>query len=196
MRGGEWSIFQSRYEPIHPRLGEFFAHLNRQAQWVRLCLRARLRPGPCQTVLDGPPAAQRLADRAYRARWLCAALERLALGCRRCLCRAFRLDRLSVSDLLLLDRGYPARWLVAALNQRGIPFCMRVEKSGNSGFACVRDFLRSGLSEQVVTLRAVDRRDAIDFECPSAPQTVRLVRHIAPNGQVPFISRTETHCPR
>ena len=95
-----------------------------------------------------------------------------------------------------LTGATPARWLMAALNQRGIPFCMRVEKSGNSGFTCVRDFLRSGLSEQVVTLRAVERRDAIDFECPSEPQTVRLVRHIAPNGQVPFISRTETHCPR
>ena len=94
------------------------------------------------------------------------------------------LDRLSSTDLLLLDRGYPARWLVAVLNQRGIPFCMRVEKSGNSGFTCVREFLRSGLAEQVVTLRAADRRDVIDFECPSSPQTVRLVRHIAPNGQV------------
>lgn len=94
------------------------------------------------------------------------------------------LDRLSSSDLLLLDRGYPARWLVAALNQRGIAFCMRVEKSGHSGFACVREFLRSGLAEQVVTLRAADRRDCLDFECPSEPQTVRLVRHIAPNGQV------------
>ena len=94
------------------------------------------------------------------------------------------LDRLSSKDLLLLDRGYPSRWLVAVLNQRGIAFCMRVEKSGNSGFACVRDFLRSGLFEQVVTLRAADRRDVIDFECPSEPQTVRLVRHIAPNGQV------------
>ena len=94
------------------------------------------------------------------------------------------LDLLSDGDLLLLDRGYPARWLVAALNQRGIPFCMRVEKTGNSGFACVRDFLRSGLTEKVVTLRATDRRDVIDFECPSEPQTVRLVRHVAPNGQV------------
>ena len=94
------------------------------------------------------------------------------------------LDRLCGTDLLLLDRGYPARWLVAALNQRGIPFCMRVEKTGNSGFACVRDFLRSGLLEQVVTLPAADRRDVIDFECPSEPQTVRLVRHIAPNGQI------------
>ena len=48
---------------------------------------------------------------------------------------------------------------------------------------CVRDFLRSGLAEQIVTLRAADRRDALDFECASEPQTVRLVRHIAPNGQ-------------
>ena len=36
---------------------------------------------------------------------------------------------------------------------------MRVEKTGNTGFACVRDFLRSGLAEQIVTLRAADRRD-------------------------------------
>ena len=93
------------------------------------------------------------------------------------------LDRLCSSDLLLLDRGYPSRWLVAVLNQRAIPFCMRVEKSGNTGFTCVRDFLRGGLAEQIVTLRAADRRDALDFECPSEPQTVRLVRHIAPNGQ-------------
>jgi hypothetical protein len=94
------------------------------------------------------------------------------------------IDRLCSTDLLLMDRGYPALWMVAVLNQRGIPFCMRVEKSGNSGFACVRDFLRSGLAEQVLTLRAPDRRDVIDYECPRAPQTVRLVRNIAPNGKV------------
>ena len=94
------------------------------------------------------------------------------------------LDRLSSTDLLLLDRGYPGRWLVAVLNGRAIPFCMRVEKSGNSGFTCVRDFLHRGLSEQVVTLRAADRRDVLDFQCPSEPQIVRLVRHIAPNGHV------------
>ncbi|MDP3708106.1 MAG: transposase, partial [Polaromonas sp.] len=62
--------------------------------------------------------------------------------------------------------------------------CMRVDRSANSGFTCVRDFLRSGLLEQVVTLRAADRRDVLDFGCPAETQTVRLVRHIAPNGQV------------
>jgi hypothetical protein len=61
---------------------------------------------------------------------------------------------------------------------------MRVEKAGDSGFACVRSFLRSGLDEQVVTLNAPGRRDADDYECPRAPQQVRLVRHVAPNGKV------------
>jgi hypothetical protein len=42
-----------------------------------------------------------------------------------------QLDILSSTDLLLLDRGYPACWMVAVLNQRGIPFCVRVEVSGN-----------------------------------------------------------------
>jgi hypothetical protein len=94
------------------------------------------------------------------------------------------LDRLREDDMLLLDRGYPSRWLVALLNQRGIRFCMRVEKSGDNGFKCVRDFLRSGLPEQVVTLSAPDRRDVIDFGCPATPQTVRLVRHQTPSGRV------------
>lgn len=33
-------------------------------------------------------------------------------------------------------------------------------------------------------MRAPDRRDAIDYECPATPQTVRLVRHVAPNGKI------------
>ncbi len=94
------------------------------------------------------------------------------------------LDRLSSSDLLLMDRGYPCCWLVSVLNQRSLAFCMRVEKSGNGNFACVRDFLRSGLTEQNVMLRAPNKRDCEDYACPSEAQTVRLVRHIAPNGSV------------
>lgn len=79
---------------------------------------------------------------------------------------------------------YPSRWLVAVLNARGIGFCMRVEKAGNAGFACVRDFLRSGDDERIVTLAPPDRRDATDYECPATPQTVRLVRHVASTGKV------------
>jgi len=47
----------------------------------------------------------------------------------------------------------------------------------------LRNFLRSWLAEQIVTLRAPVRRDVLDFGCSSKPQTVRLVRHVAPNAQ-------------
>ena len=87
-------------------------------------------------------------------------------------------------DLLLIARGYPCRWLPAALSQRGIGYCMRVERAVNAGFACARDFLRSGLSEAIVSLNATDRRDCADYECPSPPQTVRLVRPVASTGKV------------
>lgn len=94
------------------------------------------------------------------------------------------LDRLGAQDLLLLDRGFPCRWLVALLNRRGIAFCMRVEKAGNAGFACVRDFLRSGKHDAIVTLAAPTQRDATDYECLAEPQTVRLIRHVASTGKI------------
>jgi len=92
------------------------------------------------------------------------------------------LDRLSPDDLLLLDRGYPASWLVAVLNQRAIKFCMRVD-TYDGGYTCVREFVRSGAIERIVTLRAPNRQDALDYECPRKPQRVRLVRHVLPNGE-------------
>ncbi len=113
---------------------------------------------------------------------LAASLHSVHEGERRTLFQ--HLDRLSGGDLLLMDRGYPSRWLVAVLNARGIAFCMRVEKAGNAGFACVRDFLRSGEHECVVTLAAPARRDADDYACPATAQTVRLVRHVASTGKV------------
>lgn len=91
------------------------------------------------------------------------------------------LDQISSTDLLLLDRGYPGCWLVAALNQRNLPFCMRVD---NSGFTCVRNFLRSNQTEQIVILRPPSHRDARDYECRRESQTVRLVRHVSSNGNV------------
>ena len=61
---------------------------------------------------------------------------------------------------------------------------MRVEKSGNTGFACVREFLRSSLTEKIVALPVPNKRDANDDGCTRVAQSVRLVRHIAPNGAV------------
>ena len=92
------------------------------------------------------------------------------------------LDRLCPDDLLLLDRGYPASWLVAVLNQRAIKFCMRVDNT-DGGYACVREFVRSGAIERIVMLRAPNKQDALDYECPRKPQRVRLVRHVLPNGE-------------
>lgn len=94
------------------------------------------------------------------------------------------LDHLSCRDLLLMDRGYPCRWLPALLIQRGIGFCMRIDRSGPTAPACVRDFLRSGREDAIVTLPAPDHRDAADYECPATPQTVRLIRHRASTGSV------------
>ena len=92
------------------------------------------------------------------------------------------LDPLRPDDLLVLDRGFPCRWLVAALTARPIHFCIRCDSS--HGFKAVRQFLLSGLSEQVVTLPACIALDAADYECPATPTTVRLVRVVTPNGRV------------
>ena len=92
------------------------------------------------------------------------------------------LDLLKPDDLLVLDRGFPCRWLVAALTHRKIQFCMRCDSS--QGFRVVREFLRSGLPEQIVTLRAPSVADATDYECPAQPTPVRLVRVVTPSGQV------------
>jgi hypothetical protein len=59
------------------------------------------------------------------------------------------LHKLSADDLLVLDRGYPTRWLIAHLTQRCIHFCMRVDQTG---FVAVKAFLRSGATEQIITI--------------------------------------------
>ena len=92
------------------------------------------------------------------------------------------IENLRSDDVLLLDRGFPCRWLVSALTARAIPFCIRCDLS--QGFKAVREFMRSGQSEQVVVLRAPDARDAEDYECPATPTTVRLVRVVTPKGRV------------
>ncbi len=70
---------------------------------------------------------------------------------------------------LKIERGDAA----AALLQRGIRFCIRIEQSCNGGVPCVNQFLRFGLDEQTVTLRAMEppelRAHACDI-CPKAGQ--------------------------
>jgi hypothetical protein len=85
------------------------------------------------------------------------------------------LDRLSPNDILVLDRGYPALWLFAALLQRRHHFCMRAD---SLNFSAISAFRRSGLAEQIVTLRAPDKQDALDYELARTPSTVRLIRQV------------------
>lgn len=91
------------------------------------------------------------------------------------------LSHLATDDLLVLDRGYPAYWLFALLLQRQRHFCMRVETS----WPIVKNFLRSGQSDAVVTIRpsSVYRAEFQARGVPLAPFQVRLVRVLLPTGQ-------------
>ena len=85
------------------------------------------------------------------------------------------LDKLRHNDILVLDRGYPAYWLFAALTQRGRHFCMRAD---SLNFGAIRTFRRSGLAEQIVTLPAPGKQDALDYEIAATPCQVRLIRQV------------------
>jgi hypothetical protein len=91
------------------------------------------------------------------------------------------LDQLETDDLLVLDQGYPARWLIAYLVQHHIQFCMRVDETG---FAAVKTFLRSGLSEQHVIVGKPKAHDCADYGCQPRLSEVRLVRVVTPNGRI------------
>ena len=92
------------------------------------------------------------------------------------------LDKLGPDDVLLLDRGYPAAWLVQLLQERDIRFVMRCDST--SGWAAVRQFMRSGQAERTVCLNTVSARDAADWACQRTAPTVRLVANVAPNGAI------------
>jgi hypothetical protein len=85
------------------------------------------------------------------------------------------LDHLRHNDILVLDRGYPAYWLFAALLQRNRHFCMRAD---NLNFPLIQAFRRSGAAEQIVTLPAPCKQDALDYEVVPTPVKVRLVRQL------------------
>jgi hypothetical protein len=85
------------------------------------------------------------------------------------------LDKLRHNDLLVLDRGYPAYWLFAALLQRGRHFCMRAD---SLNFSAIQAFRRSGLTEQIVTLPAPCKQEALDYEIAATPSKVRLIRQV------------------
>jgi len=92
------------------------------------------------------------------------------------------LNKLGPDDVLLLDRGYPAAWLVQLLNERGIKFIMRCDNA--SGWTAVREFIRGHADEASVRLNEPSVQESLDWGIERMAPSVRLVRQIAPNGQI------------
>lgn len=92
------------------------------------------------------------------------------------------LDKLQPGDVLLLDRGYPAAWLVQLLNERGIKFVMRCDN--DSGWGAMRAFIRSNVDESSTQLNEPSMQDELDWGIQRVAPSVRLVRQIAPSGQI------------
>lgn len=86
------------------------------------------------------------------------------------------------NDLLLLDRGYPAFSLFNAITSMNGNFCARM----NRHWKIVKEFLHSGLEEQVVELSptAIAKMECIDMELDTNPIKIRLVRIELPSGEI------------
>ena len=105
------------------------------------------------------------------------------------------LNQLGPDDVLVLDRGYPAAWLVALLSARGIRFVMRCDN--DSGWGAAKAFRRSGALDSTVMLNPPSAHDVRDWDCPAQAPSLRLVRQIAPNGQIHLLATNidAQHCP-
>ncbi len=93
------------------------------------------------------------------------------------------LDCLGPDDVLLLARVYPVAWLVSILCERGIRFCMRCDKEV-TGWSAVKQFLRSGADQAMVTLSAPTDQDVQDRGCSPDALRVRLVRNVSSDAKV------------
>ncbi len=91
-------------------------------------------------------------------------------------------DALGPDDVLVLDRSYPAAWLVAPLGERGVRICIRC--NNDSGWLALPAFMRPGVDEAWLTLKAPSVNDAEVRGGPQTPVRLRRVRHIARDGAV------------
>lgn len=93
------------------------------------------------------------------------------------------LDKRSPGDVLLLDSGYSAAWPVNLLDARGLRFVIRCE-STSGGRRSLRQFIRSDLHDATITLTPPAEQAVADWGGTPLAPWVRVVRSIAPNGQV------------
>lgn len=99
------------------------------------------------------------------------------------------LPSLKADDLLVLDRGFPAYWLLAYLQQQQVAYGVRMDRLG---WPAVTAFLRSGQSQQTLTLPLSrdQRRPARQRAVPLTVTTLhlRLIRVLLPTGQVEVLA--------
>jgi hypothetical protein len=90
-------------------------------------------------------------------------------------------------DLVLLDRGYPAFWLFAWILDKKAQFCARM-KVGE--WKVVKQFVASGLSEQIVTLQpcSTAKKECQERKLSTKPLTVRLIRVELEDGEVEVLA--------
>ena len=79
------------------------------------------------------------------------------------------LPALGTQDLLVMDRGYPSRALFAQLARQGVKFCARLSHNWSEA----RRVSRGSVADQVC-----------EFGSPEAPQPLRILRHVLPNGTI------------
>jgi len=84
-------------------------------------------------------------------------------------------------DLVLLDRGYPAFWLFKAILSMNANFCARI----STKWKIVRDFIESGLLEQIVELQATNTsiKDCKALGLDTDPITLRLIHIELESGE-------------
>jgi len=96
-------------------------------------------------------------------------------------------SHLKVNDLVLADRGYPAFWLLALILKQEAQFCARMQLHG---WQAVKQFVASGLSEQIVTLYPDNkaRKDCQAYQLSTKPLTVRLIRVELNTGEIEVLA--------
>jgi hypothetical protein len=96
-------------------------------------------------------------------------------------------DHLDCGDLVLLDRGYPAFWLFALILSKNAHFCARMKISG---WNIVKDFISTGLAEQIVVLQPnyIASRECNQRKISTQPMTIRLIRVELDDGEIEVLA--------
>lgn len=99
------------------------------------------------------------------------------------------LPNLLGDDLLIMDRGFPAVWLFTLLQQRQLPFLARMD--GNQ-WPVVERFLRSGLSETVITqpvsANAYRQAKAAGMTLTAKTIPLRLIKVVLSTGRIEVLA--------